>query len=43
MRLMPAGNTLTYIRYIDDFPVFPFTNVWDDTVTLLVSAIPKYM
>lgn len=32
-RLMPVGNTLTYIRYIDDFPVFPFTNVWDDTVT----------
>jgi adenine-specific DNA-methyltransferase len=30
---MPVGNTLTYVRYIDDFPVFPFTNVWDDTVT----------
>ncbi len=32
-RLMAVGKTLTYVRYIDDFPVFPFTNVWDDTVT----------
>ena len=31
-RLMPAGNTLCYVRYIDDFPVFPIANVWDDTV-----------
>lgn len=32
-RLMPVGNTLTYIRYFDDFPAFPFSNLWDDTVT----------
>jgi adenine-specific DNA-methyltransferase len=32
-RLMAVGRTLTYVRYFDDFPVFPFTNLWDDTVT----------
>lgn len=31
-RLMPVGNTLTYIRYIEDFPAFPMTNLWHDTV-----------
>jgi adenine-specific DNA-methyltransferase len=32
-RLLAIGKTLTYVRYLDDFPVFPFTNLWDDTVT----------
>jgi adenine-specific DNA-methyltransferase len=32
-RVAAAGNTLRYVRYFDDFPVFPFTNVWDDTTT----------
>ena len=32
-RLMPVGNTLSFVRYIDDFPAFPLTNSWDDTVT----------
>ncbi len=32
-RVKTAGKTLTYVRYIDDFPVLPFTNLWDDTVT----------
>jgi adenine-specific DNA-methyltransferase len=27
------GDTLSYVRYLNDFPVFPLTNVWDDTVT----------
>ncbi|WP_218146292.1 site-specific DNA-methyltransferase [Geodermatophilus ruber] len=31
-RLMVVGNTLCYVRYLDDFPVFPMTNTWDDTV-----------
>jgi adenine-specific DNA-methyltransferase len=30
---MPVGNTLTYVRYFDDFPAFPYSNLWDDTVT----------
>jgi adenine-specific DNA-methyltransferase len=32
-RLLPVGNTLSYVRYLDDFPAFPVNNLWDDTVT----------
>lgn len=32
-RVSPIGNTLTYVRYLDDFPVFPINNLWEDTVT----------
>ncbi|MEJ7845185.1 MAG: site-specific DNA-methyltransferase, partial [Acidimicrobiales bacterium] len=32
-RLIAAGRTLNYVRYADDFPVYPFTNVWTDTMT----------
>lgn len=32
-RLGVAGNTLSYVRYIDDFPAFAYTNFWDDTTT----------
>jgi adenine-specific DNA-methyltransferase len=32
-RLALLGDTLSYVRYLNDFPVFPLTNVWDDTVT----------
>ncbi|MCL2829669.1 MAG: site-specific DNA-methyltransferase [Betaproteobacteria bacterium] len=32
-RIGLAGNTLSYIRYIVDFPVYPMNNSWDDTVT----------
>ena len=32
-RLHPIGNTLSYVRYIDDFAVFPISNQWTDTVT----------
>ncbi|WP_375461446.1 site-specific DNA-methyltransferase [uncultured Enterovirga sp.] len=31
-RMMYIGNTLRYVRYIDDFNVYPHTNVWLDTV-----------
>jgi adenine-specific DNA-methyltransferase len=31
-RLVPIGNTLMYRRFLDDFPVFPITNIWLDTV-----------
>ncbi|MET7880332.1 site-specific DNA-methyltransferase [Micromonospora profundi] len=30
-RLTVAGKTLRYVRYLDDFPVFPITNFWSDT------------
>src|SRR5215475_5885253 len=32
-RLIPIGNTLSYVRYLDDFAAFPLNNIWDDTVT----------
>jgi adenine-specific DNA-methyltransferase len=32
-RLVPAGKSLGYVRYIDDFPVFPVVNNWTDTGT----------
>jgi adenine-specific DNA-methyltransferase len=27
-----SGGRLSYIRYIEDFPAFPITNLWTDTV-----------
>ncbi|MFE1849068.1 site-specific DNA-methyltransferase [Streptomyces sp. NPDC059489] len=32
-RVIALGSTLSYVRYIDDFPAFPYNNLWDDTVT----------
>jgi adenine-specific DNA-methyltransferase len=32
-RLFSGGSGLSYVRYIDDFPAFPLTNTWDDTVS----------
>lgn len=32
-RVALVGKTLTYVRYINDFPAFPYTNLWEDTVT----------
>lgn len=31
-RLLPVGNTLTYKRFAEDFPVRAITNWWDDTI-----------
>lgn len=30
-RLAPSGNTLTFIRYLDDFAFKPRADIWDDT------------
>jgi len=30
-RLLLAGNSLRYIRYLDDFPVYPLDSLWTDT------------
>jgi adenine-specific DNA-methyltransferase len=30
-RIFPRENSLRYIRFIEDFPVVPITNLWDDT------------
>lgn len=32
-RVTPSGSTLAYIRYIDDFPVYPVADYWGDTGT----------
>jgi adenine-specific DNA-methyltransferase len=32
-RLFWVGDTLRYVRYVDDFPVFPTNNSWHDTGT----------
>jgi adenine-specific DNA-methyltransferase len=29
-RIELSGNTLNYVRYLNDFPAFPITNIWDD-------------
>jgi len=30
-RATSTGSTLSYVRYLEDFPAYPLTNVWDDT------------
>ena len=30
-RLIGLGNTLCYVRFLEDFQVFPIVNSWDDT------------
>ncbi len=30
-RIFLVGNTLRYLRFLEDFPVVPFTNNWTDT------------
>ena len=42
-RLGLAGNTLRYVRYINDFAVFPMNNSWDDTVTAGFSSDKTYV
>ena len=32
-RIVKSGVSLAYVRYIDDFPVMPFSNLWMDTGT----------
>jgi adenine-specific DNA-methyltransferase len=30
-RVRKAGSTLRYVRYLEDFPAYPITNLWSDT------------
>ncbi|MCF8219023.1 MAG: site-specific DNA-methyltransferase [Bacteroidales bacterium] len=32
-RIYSNSKTLSYIRYLSDFPLFPITNLWEDTTT----------
>ena len=29
-RIITEGNSLRYVRFLDDFPVFPIANIWSD-------------
>ena len=47
-RMAVTGQTLMYVRFLDDFPVFAYTNVWSDTQAsfaadkrYVVETIPK--
>ncbi len=48
-RLLLIGNTLRYVRFIEDFRVYPIANEWDDTIisgfgiekTYVVQTLPK--
>ena len=42
-RLLPVGNTLRYVRYLEDFPAFPLSNFWDDTTTAGFSDPKTYV
>lgn len=42
-RLMVSGNTLRYVRYLNDFPVFPLNNLWSDTGVAGFAADKKYV
>jgi adenine-specific DNA-methyltransferase len=32
-RMIWIGNTLRYVRFLSDFSIYPYTNVWTDTTT----------
>jgi adenine-specific DNA-methyltransferase len=42
-RVGAAGRTPSYIRFLDDFPVFPLNNAWEDTVTAGYAADKSYV
>jgi adenine-specific DNA-methyltransferase len=40
-RVVLTGQTLSYLRYFDDFPAFPLTNSWSDIGGIQSRADPK--
>ena len=42
-RIGLAGNTPRYVRYYDDFPAFPLTNLWNDTSIAGFAADKMYV
>ena len=32
-RMIFIGNTMRYVRFLEDFKIFPYSNLWSDTVT----------
>jgi adenine-specific DNA-methyltransferase len=42
-RVELIGNTLRYVRFIKDFPVFPLNNLWADTAVAGFASDKKYV
>ena len=42
-RVELAGNTLRYVRFIKDYPVFPLSNIWDDTTVAGFASDKRYI
>jgi adenine-specific DNA-methyltransferase len=40
-RVTVTGNTLAYVRFLDDFPAYPFSNTWMDIGGIQSRADPK--
>jgi adenine-specific DNA-methyltransferase len=40
-RIAGSGNSLSYVRFFDDFPAFPLTNSWTDIGGIQSRADPK--
>ena len=40
-RIVSEGISIAYIRYLDDFPVFPISSFWDDTWGVQSRSDPK--
>jgi adenine-specific DNA-methyltransferase len=39
----PTANSLTYVRFLDDFPLSTFSNVWTDTQTGAFTDLKVYV
>lgn len=42
-RLLGVGNTLTYKRYLNDFPIVSFNNIWMDTIESTFAVQKTYV
>ncbi|MGH9618339.1 MAG: site-specific DNA-methyltransferase, partial [Bryobacteraceae bacterium] len=40
-RIVSEGRSIAYVRYLDDFPVFPLSTFWSDTWGVQSRADPK--
>ena len=40
-RIIVEGNSLAFVRYLSDFPVYPFGNLWSDTWGVQSRSNPK--
>jgi adenine-specific DNA-methyltransferase len=42
-RIELAGETLRYVRFIEDYPVFPLSNIWNDTTVAGFASDKRYI